>query len=692
MDFLTVTEIGEMIGLSRQKTTDRAKRERWIGRERKGRGGGFEYEVAKLPPEIQAAILQYQQKQVLSAVVFPELPTLPEKRTENLSGSTAQQRQKADAREAVLNAIDDLVEKHKHKQQPITREEAIVTALTLAKSGEREYAVLAKTMRLACDARGGGGGLPDKRTIYRWFAKRETAESLMPKVPQANMVAPAWFNVFFKFFSMPSQPSVVLAFKMFEAEWRLQGGEMPTIHQARRLLKKMGVVQRERGRKGTKELKNILPHKVRDFWHLEPAEIYSADGHQVDFEVLNPLSGLPFRPELTTVIDIGTRKIVGWSVGFAESRFTVLEALSHASLTAIPSIWYVDWGKGFENIMMTDETVGLMNRLGITMKHSIAYNAQAKGAIERSHQLFTSAAKMFETYIGKDMDGEAKRKMFLQTRKEVKLQGHIIHSPVPTWDEFKGFIEQLIADYNDKPHRSLPKDGNLKRHLSPNEFWEMKLAEMQAPPPKVEADEVAYLFRPQIVRTVERGKVKLFNNVYFSHDLTEFHGLEVIVGYDVQDAEFVWIFDDNQRFICKAEWHGNSTDYYPKSVREQAKDKRDEARLKRIETQKDKVLAERKPVLLEHQSSVNLGGVIVDLANAKRETEAVLLPRAEPKVEPKVVEKVVEPSWSVPATPQARFDEWQRLSQAAFVPTEAQMWLERYPNSHEFKAMNKQVA
>ena len=59
--------------------------------------------------------------------------------------------------------------------------------------------------------------------------------------------------------------------------------------------------------------------------------------------------------------------------------------------------------------MMTDETVGLMNRLGITMKHSIAYNAQAKGAIERSHQLFTHAAKMFATYIGKDMDGEAKR-------------------------------------------------------------------------------------------------------------------------------------------------------------------------------------------------------------------------------------------------------------------------------------------
>lgn len=682
MEYLSAKELADLkiegLPETRQKIQELAKRQNWQSRPRKGRGGGLEYEVAKLPPEIQAAIRDYQQKQVLSSMAFPALPDVaPEK--PDLSGSTQKQRQQADAREAVLEAIDDLVAKHKSQNQPISREEAIITAITLAKSGE--YEVLAKTMLMACDKRGGGGKLPDKRTIYRWFAKRETAESLMPKVPQKNMVAPTWFDVFYRLYNLPSQPSVALAFKMFEAQWRLQGGEMPSIHQARRLLSKMGVVKRERGRKGAKELKNILPHKVRDFWHLEPAEVYSADGHQVDWEVLNPLSGLPFRPEITTVMDVGTRKIVGWSVGFAESRFTVLEALSHSSLTAIPAIWYVDWGKGFENIMMTDETVGLMNRLGITMKHSIAYNAQAKGAIERSHQLFTHAAKMFATYIGKDMDGEAKRQMFLQTRKEIKLQGHIINSPVPTWDEFKGFIEQLIADYNAKPHRSLPKDGSLKRHLSPNEFWEMKLAEMSEPPIKVAEDEVAYLFRPQIVRTVERGKVKLFNNVYFSHDLTEFHGLEVIVGYDVQDAEFVWIFDDNQRFICKAEWHGNSTDYFPKSVREQAKDKRDETRLKRIEAQKDKVLAERKPVLLEHKGSLNLGGKVVNFADLKAQAEAIEHQVVLPKVEKQLV-------WEVPSSAPERYREWKRLSEAGFVPAEAQTWFERYPQTKEFQVMN----
>ena len=140
----------------------------------------------------------------------------------------------------------------------------------------------------------------------------------------------------------------------------------------------MGNVERERGRRGARDLKNILPHKRREFMHLKPAAIYTADGHTFDTEVLNPLSGLPFRPEITTVLDVGTRRCMGWSVGLAESRFTVLEALSHASRAAIGALWYVDWGKGFENLMMTDEATGLMGRLGMTMTHSRAYNSQAE--------------------------------------------------------------------------------------------------------------------------------------------------------------------------------------------------------------------------------------------------------------------------------------------------------------------------
>lgn len=734
----------EILPKSERGIQKRIQKESWSFVEVAGKGGkgGKRREYAP-PPEVLKLIQAKKLNEVLGGLSdLPELqpspqpsPTgrggaglpSPDVRGGELSigvtdGSTEQQRLCESARRGVLSAVERVM-----AESGVSKEAAMTTVLTQAKMPGFEH--IAKLFSLAADGRGGGGKLPSVRTIKRWFAARES-NSLAPKSRTEDMNVPSWLPVFLECYRLPMKPSVSEAYRLFvnrlealpspqpsptgrggdaaglpspQLSLAERGGDVPSIHQVRRWLGKLGNVERERGRRGARDLKNILPHKRRDFMHLKPAAIYTADGHTFDAEVLNPLSGLPFRPEITTVLDVGTRRCMGWSVGLAESRFTVLEALSHASRAAIGALWYVDWGKGFENLMMTDEATGLMGRLGMTMTHSRAYNSQAKGASERSHNIFTRAAANLPSFVGKNMDDEARQKLFKLSRKEVRLHGKILNSPIPTWDEFKGYIERVVDEYNDRPHRSLPKftdrEGK-RRHMSPNEFWALKVAEF-GEPPRVSPEEEGYLFRPQVMRTVRRGEVSLFSNTYYSAELMEFNGETVRVGYDVQDALWVWIYDDVGRLICKAEWHGNSTDYMPVSVLERAEDKRNDERLKRNELQQQNILKERRVPTIEHQDSVNIGGMVLDMGQIKAKAAALAARRNREDdltVEAVAVKAVEMPSeteaaagWSVPSEASERFALYQRLCGQTDLPPQAQRWLERYPQSNEYKALSKRA-
>lgn len=130
------------------------------------------------------------------------------------------------------------------------------------------------------------------------------------------------------------------------------------------------------------------------------------------------------------------------------------------------------------------------------------------------------------------------------------------------FDVFLEFINEKIEEYNNRPHRSLPKitdESGKKRHMTPNEVWEIKVKVAMIVP--VDEDEAAYLFRPQENAKVNRGEMRFLNNIYFNEELKEFHGQKLNFGYDVNDANQIWVYDDLGVLICTAEWNGNKTNY-----------------------------------------------------------------------------------------------------------------------------------
>lgn len=560
-----------------------AKRENWPHRQREGRGGGREYAISALPPEtrkhLRQAIVASDVKKTVADVVEAMGLVLPEVEARDW------QRERRDARGGLMQTIKDAMAKNQ-----CSIEVAYAGILQAAMDGgpqSHEY----KMLVLAKDGRGlkGHAQFPTVRSIQRWF----NAGDLTPKARSKDMAYPAWADDFLEAYRQPQKPSVEQAYTEF---CRHYGAERPSIHQVRRFLEKLPAIVREKGRMGPRELKNIKPFVRRTFEELWPNDVWSADGHTFDAEVSHPLHGRPFRPEITTIIDIGTRVIVGFSVGLAESSLATVDAVRYAvSVYGVPAIFYVDNGSGYANEMLSNSGIGLMGRLGISMKHSLPYNSQARGVIERLHRsVWVAAAKTLPSYIGADMDREAKQQHFKLTRTG-DADG-VVRMPI-SWPNFIKLCEDAIDAYNRRPHSGLPKfsdDDGKRRHYSPAEYWCHRAATLDGyQAVTISDDDAEMLFKPRVERKVLRGEVAFAGNKYFAKALDVMHDESVQVAYDIHDAQFVWIYDMDGRYVCKAEFGGNAKGYFPTPVIKLAREKRATGRLKRAEAAIDEIMAER---------------------------------------------------------------------------------------------------
>uniref|UniRef100_UPI001AD899D8 Mu transposase C-terminal domain-containing protein n=1 Tax=Rahnella sp. ChDrAdgB13 TaxID=1850581 RepID=UPI001AD899D8 len=603
----------------------RANKQGWISRQKEGgRGISYEFDSRCLPEEWQKELLNRHYSKVLEQT-SSDVPAVVEKTSMRVkSGSveldlyrkcpalldkklgelTDDQKAVADARMKLVCGVLKLMNVGGMKRKAAV-ELISNSSKNDALSPEMQNAALVANARKGETRKG-----VCVRSLQKWVSDYMAAKTpgekmaiIAPgKVKAKPVTSYTWMPEFLLFWRHTNQPTVTMAYEDFEEEWRTQyaGNEMmlsllPKVDTVRYALNKIPKAERERGRVTGAEYKSMLPFVRRDWSKLPVNGAWIGDGHGMKLEALHPETGKPFKPEITMVIEGPTRVVVGWSLAMSESQVAVGDAIRDAvSKYGIPLIYYSDNGGGEKNEFFDADITGIFSRLGIDHPTGIPGNPQARGIIERLNQEIPKrVAKKFGSYVGKYGDREAQRIYrkqvdsavnAIEKGKELKAVQKAAIAKVPHWDELIAEIECQIERHNNRPHDSLPMREN-GQHWSPVAYRKMLIARDKVEIDYLTSAELHEMFRPEVERKAVKGEVRVFNNRYFSTELSRVEGENVRVCFDIHDPNTVIIRKMDGSWVCDAVWDGNKVDAFAKPYVDQLQEKRHQRRRQRLEQQ-----------------------------------------------------------------------------------------------------------
>ncbi|MFA7242035.1 MAG: DNA-binding protein [Sulfuricellaceae bacterium] len=634
-----------------------AEKNLWQVRE-KTRGKGYEYPITSLPAETRAYLTQ---QLVLAATmeadqITPPVarPSLPAKRPAvPASHADAAQLLVRDARLGILNAIARAVEAHgisaaksidawltgieDARMAPMQQ---LWCAIANDKSGFNWRVDWSSGQAVAAAA-------PDqdlhafaaklsRRTLFRWIRLRADGgdDALIPGVRTKDMQPPAWLPYFLAEMQRPQKPSKrdawegmaktlsALGWKEHCGKKPCSGKEYPGYSQALRwYTEKYSKLDAQKGR-NTGSAMN--PHKFchtrssEGMWPL--LEVHS-DGWGTHFLAPHPISGKYVTCEVWHSHDVATRKayVSERSIGLSESMVVILGSLYAVSAEdGEPVVWQTDNTGSVKNDRVEfDPVASVAARRGTTIVHNLPGNSQANGIAESFNRYMDRRAKELATYQGKDMDSLARKRVHKITQKLVKAQGagdaiaaENLRAEAEragcglmfkTYAEAVEWIKRVVAEFNDMPHSSLPKTAcpvtGKRRHMTPNERMAQFIANGWKRKP-LNGEELEDAFRVHERKFVRRGRISLMGQDYHHPEMDHINGEEVMVAYDLNDGERVWIKTLDGAPLFEAHIYKERS-YRTRSFYEIALEKRADMQIKRHETQINDIEAQRPSALLE---------------------------------------------------------------------------------------------
>ncbi|STU35513.1 Mu transposase, C-terminal [Klebsiella pneumoniae] len=613
----------------------------------------FEYHIDCLPEPARVAVKQRHYKSVLaqsdcistdvpakrSTAIKPrdelevmrKCPALLERKTNAL---TTGQKDIADARMVLVVEVMRLMDGGMPRKGAVelVAKESQASSLppALQKAADKANARKGSTRR-------GVGKSSLQQWLSDYMAADNASERLATLAPGKIQVKQpetiGWLPDFLAIYRDPRGFNISEAYRRFEKWWAQEfaGQEdvleaMPSMDAVRRAMKKLPVVVSQKYRVTGSAWRSLNPFIRRDWEQVPVNGVWVGDGHNMKLDVLHPIHGRPFSPEITMVIDARTRFIVGWSLALSENVIAVADAIRHGvQHHGLFGIYYSDNGPGQTGKTLDADVTGILARLGIEdggVEHrtGIPGNPQGRGIIERPNKGIPKyAAQSFDSYHGKDADKETVRvrKRIAQSAINAVRQGRELTNKqaaalrmIPTWQQLLDVIEEEVNWYNTRHHHSsLPKAPDGK-HYTPAAYRRHLLEVEETVIAYPSAVELRDMFRPQQKRTVSRCEVQIFSNLYFSMELLNHHGEEVIVSYDIHDPQTVIIRSLDGTFICDAVWDGNKKAPFAISAKDHSQNQRTKGIIKRAE-EKIAVAKEENSLVIEGERP-NFGGLLIE--------------------------------------------------------------------------------
>ena len=512
---------------------------KYIAREVKVFGGkSYEILYSSLEPEIQE---KFQDELIKEATQSNCTALVPINNINNKNFITESAKLTALARVDIVKALQNMRAKYK------TKKEADSIFLDLYNSGM----YLPKIHKFI--------GSISIGTLHRWIWAYEDNEDYRVLLPNYKYTKQGEYNtiltqvmkdIFIKFLLHPNKFSVTKAIKLTQHILEKKGIEnIPHVITFRRYAehyKKNNYSRWILFREGEKAYHDKVEAYIeRDISKLEVGDVLIADGHTLNFQVINPFTGKPTRATLVGFLDWKSTALVGYEIMMSENTQCIASALRNAiiNLGMIPKVVYQDNGRAFkakyfQSCDFDEEGFnGIYANLGIKSVFAKPYNARAK-VIERFFLEFQEEfEKMMPSYIGTSIENKPawmKRGEKLHRDMHKKLTNNYI----PTVQELIKYIDCWLDFHNSKPCPNAPQIS-IKQCLNSVQKQE------------IDKNILNDLMMKTEVRTINKHGITFLGLHYRSDSILGLRD-SVYIRYSLFDLTKIHVYSTKGEFLCVA--------------------------------------------------------------------------------------------------------------------------------------------